>query len=58
MTRREPPTREAIAAAIQDALDSSLIEIVLTQDGHDAELPQLARCLDKAGLIDWSGVRS
>lgn len=56
MTRREAPTYEQIAAAMQDAFDSALIEIVATQDGRDAELWQVARCLDKAGLIDWKGV--
>lgn len=59
LVRRDPaPTYEEIADAIQDALDSSLIELLITQDGHDAELFQLARCLDKAGLIDWAGVAS
>ncbi len=46
------PSYEDIADAIQDALDSGLYELNLTQDGRPAELWQLARCLDKAGLID------
>lgn len=50
------PSHEDIADAIQDALDSGLYELTLTQDGHPAELWQLARCLDKAGLIRWEGV--
>lgn len=51
------PGYPRIADAIQNALDSSLIDFGgLTQDGHTAELWQLARCLDKAGLIDWAGV--
>jgi hypothetical protein len=56
MTRRAAPSYEEIADAMQDAFDSSLIEILATQDGRDAELWQVARCLDKAGLIDWTGV--
>lgn len=51
------PSYEDISDAIQTALDSSLIDVTLTQDGHPAELWQLARCLDKAGLIDWKGVK-
>jgi len=50
------PSHEDIADAIQDALDSGLYELTLTQDGQPAELWQLARCLDKAGLIRWEGV--
>lgn len=49
-----PPTLEAIADAIQNAFDSSLIELgEITQDGHPAQLWQVGRSLDKAGLIDW-----
>lgn len=51
------PSYEEIADAIETALDSSCITVLLDQDGHPAELWQLARCLDKAGLIDWTGVR-
>ncbi len=57
MTRRRTfPGYEAIADAIETALDSSCIELTITHDGHPAELYSLARCLDKAGLIDWSAV--
>lgn len=58
MTWCDPPSYEEIADAMEDAFDSSLIEILATQDGCDAALWQVARCLDKAGLIDWAGVRS
>lgn len=55
MTRRRPfPGYERIADAIEMALDSSLVEVTITHDGQPAELYNLARCLDKAGLIDWS----
>lgn len=44
MTRRRPaPSREAIADAIETALDSSCIELTITHDGHPAELYSLAR---------------
>ena len=58
MTWCDPPSYEEIADAMQTAFDSSLIEIIATQDGRDAELWQVARCLDKAGLIDWRNVSS
>ena len=58
MTRRRRafPGWEAIADAIDTALDSSCIELTITHDGHPAELYSLARCLDKSGLIDWAAV--
>jgi hypothetical protein len=56
MTRREAPTYEQIAAAIEAAFGAALIEITATQLGQPIELVQIARCLDKAGLIDWKGV--
>lgn len=57
MTRRRTfPGYDAIADAIETAIDSALIELTITHDGHPAELYSLARCLDKAGLIDWSAV--
>lgn len=52
--RRIFPGYERIADAIETALDSSLIEVTITHDGQPAEIYSLARCLDKAGLIDWS----
>lgn len=52
--RRTAPGYDLIADAIQDALDSSCIELTITHDGHPAELVNLARCLDKSGLIDWA----
>ena len=55
MTRRRTfPGYESIADAIEAALDSSCIELTITHDGQPAELYSLARCLDKAGLIDWA----
>lgn len=57
MNRGPQPSYEDIADVIQDALDSSLIDLVITQDSRPAEVWQLARCLDKAGLIDWKAVR-
>lgn len=56
--RRPAPTWEEIADAIEVALDGSLIELTIRRDGHPAELDALARCLDRAGLIDWSGIRT
>lgn len=53
---RAAPTYEQIAAALEAVFDAALIEIVATRDGHPIELVQVARCLDKAGLIDWKGV--
>lgn len=57
MTRRRTfPGYDAIADAIETVLAAACIELAITHDGHPAELYSLARCLDKAGLIDWSGV--
>lgn len=57
MTRhRTFPGYDAIADAIETVLDAACIELAITHDGHPAELYNLARCLDKAGLIDWSAV--
>lgn len=55
--QRVAPTYEEIANAMQTVLDAACIELDIRQDGHTITLARLARCLDKAGLIDWSGVR-
>lgn len=56
MTRRDPPSYEQIADAIETVLDAALIELHPTRLGQDITVYQVARCLDKAGLIDWKGV--
>lgn len=53
---REAPTYEQTAEAIQQVLDSACMELTIIQDGHPVELVRLARCLDKAGLINWRNV--
>jgi hypothetical protein len=56
--RRTFPGYDRIADAISTALDAACIEVsTITHDGQPVELYNVARCLDKAGLIDWSAVR-
>lgn len=56
VTRRPHPGREAVLQAVENALDSGLYEVAVTQDGQPASLDRLVRCLDKAGLIDWRDI--
>ena len=57
MTRHRPaPTYEQIADALEAVFDAACITIIADQDGHPITLVQVARCLDKAWLIDWRGV--
>lgn len=50
----DAPGFKRIADAIETALDAACIEVVVTHDGQPAGLYNVACCLDKAGLIDWS----
>lgn len=58
----EPDHYQQVADAIEmAALDPALIEVTVVQDGrvldHDPGMYVLARCLDKAGLIDHRALR-
>jgi hypothetical protein len=50
------PGYERIADAIFHACEAAALDIVVAQDMHPVDSPELvlARTLDKAGLIDWS----
>lgn len=54
--RRPAPTREQILDAVETALDSALIQVTVTQDGHPSTLERLVHVLDNNGLIDWREV--
>jgi hypothetical protein len=56
VVKREAPTYEQIADALETVFDAAEITILADQDGHPITLLQIARCLDKAGLIDRRGV--
>jgi hypothetical protein len=55
--RRESPPKERLVEVFAEALEASCIELIITQDGHPAELRQLVRCLDVSGLLDWKAFR-
>ncbi len=48
---------ELTARAIDTALEAACMEVTVVHDGQPVGLLSLARVLDKAGLIDWTGVR-
>lgn len=48
---------DLIAAAIANAAECAAIDVTVTEDdGTEAPLRRLARCLGGAGLIDWKGL--
>jgi hypothetical protein len=55
--RRESRPRSGSSKSSRTPLEASCIELVITQDGHPAELRQLVRCLDVNGLLDWKAFR-
>lgn len=50
------PGYDRIADAIDTATEAACIDVTVVHDGQPASLYSLARCLDKAGLIDWSAL--
>ena len=54
---RYEPTRDDITDAVETVLDSALVEVVVTQDGHPSTLDWLVRLLDNNGLINRSVIR-
>lgn len=56
MTRRAFPGYDRIADTIDTVLDAACIDLTVTHDGQPVGTYSLARCLDKAGLIDWSAI--